>query len=338
MDKPGDNETLYMIKDNTENTDNLQNDTDTAKKINNGNNINGIKKKEEDTTTRYNTESRGLEVNRSSSMPEGINNTITKHSWAEEAGEIDILGEILKEDTKKSKIIENLIKEKGKWEAELREKNKIIKNLITEKHKGNKEEINIETSCSKGHHIKNIKTRVNKIKWQLDIKNSEMRDISDKIGDLLSELEKMEKLEGSLEYNGIEENKFQEQATQNIDIYKVSSRNNEIIDSNYQNNSKTQSGGNYNWRKLPCRIHGIGHTAEECETTCGFCLTRGSHQGDNCRKKNEKIDQFVYICIQKFGITAKATAESFIKADGIYRPTQEEFERKLRDSTRILGE
>ena len=35
--------------------------------------------------------------------------------------------------------------------------------------------------------------------------------------------------------------------------------------------------------------------------------------------------------IQKHGITAKATAESFIKPDRIIRPTEEEFGKKLRE-------
>ena len=141
----------------------------------------------------------------------------------------------------------------------------------------------------------------------------------------------MEKLERSLEYNRTGENKGQDLTTHNRDIYKISSRSNETRDNNPQNNSKTQTGRDYNWRKLPCRLHGQGHTAGECKNACGFCLLKGSHTGENCRRKHDIIKDFMEKWVQKHGMTAKATAESFIKTDRIIHPTQEEFEKRLED-------
>ena len=131
MDKPENDEISYMIKDKAENTDNLEDSkTDTAININNENNIKGIKKEGEDMRINCNTGSKELEVNTSSGMPEGIDNTITKHSWAEEAEKIDILGEFLIEDTEKSKIIEDLVKEKERLKTKLKNKDFSSKLMI----------------------------------------------------------------------------------------------------------------------------------------------------------------------------------------------------------------
>ena len=102
----------------------------------------------------------------------------------------------------------------------------------------------------------------------------------------------------------------------------------------YQNNYKAQPGREYDWRKLPCRLHGSGHTAGECKSTCGYCQLKGSHTGENCWRRSEKINEFVEKWIQKHGVAAKTTAESFIKADRIIHPTEEEFERRLRGNPR----
>ena len=150
------------------------------------------------------------------------------------------------------------------------------------------------------------------------------------IGTTLAELEKIENLERSLAHNREKEEKYQDPALRYVGVSQVSKDFNNK--KNYQNNYGIQQKRNYNWRKLPCRIHGPGHTAEECRTMCGFCNLKGSHIGDSCYRKNEKINEFIETMIQKHGVAAKSTAESFIKADGIYKPTEEEFEKKLRGS------
>ena len=152
--------------------------------------------------------------------------------------------------------------------------------LIKGKHEGKREEINIEASFNKGTQIRNIKTRVNKIKWQLDIKNIEIRDICDEVGDLLSELDKRENLERPLEYNRTRENKFQNQATHNMNIYQVSSRSNETRDNNY----KTQEGRGYNRKKLPCKFHDGQHKTKDCMIQCRHCQMKGSHKEDTHRR------------------------------------------------------
>ena len=325
---PDDKEVPCIMEDKTDNTDSLENANNT-REFNNENNIEGGKKREKGIIINSNTDSRGSEINRTNSLPVGINNTGIKCSWAEETEKADIVRELLKEDTKKTEIIEDLIKEREKLETKLRNKNKLIQNLIKEKHEGMKGKINIEASFNKGTQIRNIKTRVNKIKWQLDIKNIEIRDICDEVGDLLSELDKRENLERPLEYNRTRENKFQNQATHNMNIFQVSSGSNETRDNNYQNNYKTHEGKDYNWRKLPCRLHGPGHTAGECRAACGFCLLKGSHTGESCWWKSEKINEFIEKWTQTHGVAAKITAESFIKMDGIIHPTKEEFEKRL---------
>ena len=75
------------------------------------------------------------------------------------------------------KMIDDLVREREIVEKKLENKDKVIQKSIKGKHEGKREEVNIETRFTKGHQIRSIKTRVNKIKWQLDIKNSEMRDI-----------------------------------------------------------------------------------------------------------------------------------------------------------------
>ena len=176
-------ETTYTLKNSTENTDNNN------MKGNNKDSIKKIKMGEEDIRTMGTNNSRESKINRSNSLPEGINNIATKHSWAEEIERADIIGELLKEDTEKRKIIEDLVKEKERLKTKPGNKDEIIKNLIIGKYEEDREEINIETSFNRGHHIRNIKTRVKKIEGQLDIKNNELRIISNKVGDLFLELD-----------------------------------------------------------------------------------------------------------------------------------------------------
>ena len=321
-------EVPYTTGGNTDNTDSLKNDkTDTA--MNNENNMDKPKG-DNDIITNYNTDSRGPNINRTNSLPVGINNTGIKCSWAEETEKTDIVRELLKEDTKKREIIEDLAKEIETLESRLRDKDKIIQNLITRENEGKRKGINLEASFNNRTQFTYIKTRVNKIKWQLDIKNIEIRDICDEVRDLWSELDKQESLERPLEYNRTRENKIQNQTTHNMNIYQVSSGINETRDNNYQNKYKAQPGKEYNWRKLPCRLHGPGHTAGECRSVCEYCLLKGSHTGENCRRKDEMINRFIEGYIQKYGITAKATAESYIKKNGILHPTEEEFEKRMK--------
>ena len=342
INDPDNDEVPYMVDDNAENTGSLENDKIDTTMINRDN----IVKPEEDeivsklkdnpentdTAIKSNNENSKSELNRSNSLPEGLNKTSTRCSWAEETQKTDILRELLREDSKKMEIIEDMVKERQRLETKLRNKDEIIQNLIIGMHE---EEINIEKSFNKETQIRDRNTRIKEIKWQLDIKNIKIRDICDEVGDLLSELNKLENPERPLEYNRKRENKFQNQTTDNIDIYQVSSGSNKTRDNNYQNNYKTHEGREHNWRKLPCRLHGPGHTAGECKTACGFCWLKGSHTGENCRKKNEKIDQFIYIYIQKFGITAKATAEKFIRPDRIIHPSDEEFEKIWKEESRV---
>ena len=152
------------------------------------------------------------------------------------------------------------------------------------------------------------------------------------IGTTLAELEKIENLERSLAHNREKEEKYQDPALRSVEICQVSK--NFDNGRNYQNNYKAQPGREYDWRKLPCRLHGPGHTAGECKSACGYCLLKGSHTGENCWRRSEKINEFVEKWIQKHGVAAKTTAESFIKADRIIHPTEEEFERRLRGNPR----
>ena len=148
------------------------------------------------------------------------------------------------------------------------------------------------------------------------------------IGTTLAELEKIENLERSLAHNREREDKYQDPALRCVEICQINKNANN--DRNYQNNYRTQQGRDYNWKQLPCRIHGEGHTAGECKTGCGFCQLRGSHKGENCWRKGEKINEFIERWIATHGVTAKSTAEGFIRTDKIIHPTKEEFERKLK--------
>ena len=94
MDKSEGDKIPYKRKDNTENTDSLEN-TNTARTVNNENSMKGTKKREEDIIINGNTDSRKIEISRASSMPEEINNTGIKCSWAEETEKTDIVRELL---------------------------------------------------------------------------------------------------------------------------------------------------------------------------------------------------------------------------------------------------
>ena len=330
MDKLEDSKIAYISEDNTENSGNLEN-TNTTRSPNNENNIEGFKEKEQDIIINCNIDNRETKINRSNSLSEGLNN----NSWAKETEKADIMRELLEENAKKMKIIENLVKERERWETELRNKDKIIQNLIKEKQERKIEETNIEENVNKRTQVRNIKTKIKELKWQLDIKNKETRDIYDEVENLLLRLDELESQERPLEYNRTRKNEFQKQAKHNMDIYQISSGNNETRNNNYQNNFKTHKGGNYNWRKLPCRLHGPEHIAGNCEIACGFCRIKGSHKGENCQKKDKMIDQFIYTCIQKFGIAAIATAKNFIKPEGIILHSDEEFEKKLIEEDRV---
>ena len=323
---PKGDEITYKLKSNTENTEKLEN---TTMKVNNENSIKKVKRGEEDIITNGNNNSRESEINRSNNLPERINNTDLKYSWAEESHKAS-LKELLEEDAKKMKIIEDLVKEREKWETELRNKDKIIQNLIKEKRERKIEETNIEENVNKGTQVRNIKTKIKELKWQLDIKNKEIRDIYDEVEDLLSRLDELESWERPLEYNRTRENKFQKQAKHNKNTYKINSGNKETRNNNFQNSYKTHEGRNYNWRKQPCRLHGQGHTAQECMTACGFCQLKGSHKSIDCWRKSEKINEFMEKWMATHGVAAKTTAEGLIRADKIIHPTKEEFENRLK--------
>ena len=153
---------------------------------------------------------------------------------------------------------------------------------------------------------------------------------NENVGELLSELEKIENLEKSLAHNRAEESKFQDPALHNIDIYQINKRYDRNGGNNHQNNFRSYENKNRPyWMEYPCRLHG-GHKAGDCKYSCGFCLLRGSHKGEECRRKNEKINHWIEECIQKFGVTAKVTAENCVKRDRIIRPTEEEFGKMLK--------
>ena len=158
----------------------------------------------------------------------------------------------------------------------------------------------------------------------MDNKSIEMRDIYDKVRDLMSELDdKIVNMERSLANSRTE------------DIKQMSpgnGENKETKDTNHQINCfrPYENKSRQRRKELPCKMHG-GHKARDCRTSCGFCLLKGSHKGEDCRRQNEMINQWIEECVQKYGVTAKATAESYIKNNGILRPTEEKFEKRLKD-------
>ena len=259
-------------------------------KGNNKDSIKKIKRGEEDIRAIGTNNSRESEINRSNSLPEGINNTSLKYNWAEESQKASLM-EHEEEDAKKERIIENLVRERERRETKLENKDKIIQNLVKGEQEEKRKDTNIEKSIDRRTQIRNIRTRVKEIKQQLDIKNKEIRDIYDELGGLLSDLENIEK---PLEYNKTRENKFQKQAKHNKNTYKINSGNKETRSNNFQNSYKTYEGRNYNWRKQPCRLHGQGHTAQECMTACEFCHLKGSHKSEDCREKKQEINEFKY--------------------------------------------
>ena len=209
------------------------------------------------------------------------------------------------EDTEKADIIRELLKEDTK-------KREIIEELVRERERLKadiEDKSKIIQDLLKG-----------KIIYEKKLKeaNKEIRTEANKMGDIGGE-----NIVAGRGHNNTDYKRMTEKQDRNTNHQINSFRS-------YKGKSK-----DYNWKKLPCKLHGSGHTSGECRMWCGFCRLKGSHTGESCWGKSEKIKEFLEKWTQTHGVEAKTTAESFIKTYGITHPTKEEFERRLKRISKL---
>ena len=237
-----------------------------------------------------------------------MDNTSIKYSSEKTEKIYSLIDELSKEDIRKMHIIENLWREREDFKRKLGNEDKIIQNLL-----------------------------VKVTELGEDIKKIEIRDLTEKIIKIQAEIEKLENGNKALrqktnsEGNGIEGNGEMTMGVlggRDIKKYKEMTKNETKNTSHQKNKSKSKEykGRYYNWKETECKIHG-NHKAGACRVACGFCYQRGSHRGEECKQKIQKISKFVENKIQKYGVIAKITAESYIKSNGILH-VKEDFEKK----------